>query len=141
MLKLTLIGVLMVCVTVTIHALGTGLWFQLLKKESLDFRKISRLLLVLIFTSVFFLFLHIIEIMLWAVMYLQLVTVDVLNSHLEAFYFSIVTFTTLGYGDITLGEKWRILSGIEAVNGVLLIGWTTALLFALIQNALKKTLR
>jgi hypothetical protein len=39
----------------------------------------------------------------------------------EALYFLIVTFTTVGYGDITLGaEEWRLLSGTEALNGVLL---------------------
>ena len=51
-----------------------------------------------------------------------------------ALYFSFVTFTTLGYGDITLSEGWRLLSGIEALNGLLLVGWTTALLFAIVQR-------
>ena len=54
----------------------------------------------------------------------------------QAVYFSLVTFTTLGYGDITLDAPWRILTGIEALNGVLLLGWSTALTFAVIQTAL-----
>ena len=53
------------------------------------------------------------------------------------YYYSFITLTTLGYGDITLSEGWRILSGIEALNGLLLVGWTTALLFAIVQKSLK----
>ena len=140
MLKLTFIGILLVCATVTIHALGTGIWLQLLVKNSSHLGKAYALLKVLVFTSVLFLILHLIEIMLWAITYRQLVAAGELKSFGEAFYFSIVTFTTLGYGDITLSEQWRILSGVEAVNGILLVGWTTALLFAVIQYAIKKTL-
>ena len=50
------------------------------------------------------------------------------------YYFSFVTMTTLGYGDITLNSDWRILSGLEAIDGILLIGWTTAFLFAVLQR-------
>jgi len=138
MLKLTFIGFLLVCATVTIHALGTALWLRLLVKNSAHLGKAYHLLKVLVFTSALFLLMHFIEIMLWAITYRQLVAVDELKSFGEAFYFSIVTFTTLGYGDITLSEQWRILSGVEAVNGILLVGWTTALLFAVIQYAIKK---
>ncbi len=48
-----------------------------------------------------------------------------------------MTYTTLGYGDITLSGPWRIMSGIEAINGVLLAGWSTAALFALVQKILQ----
>ena len=51
-----------------------------------------------------------------------------------AVYFSFVTFTTLGYGDITLSEGYRLLSGIQALNGILLVGWSTALMFAVVQK-------
>ncbi len=139
MLKLTLVGILLVCATVTVHALGTGLWLRVLLSNRARFENGRQLLKVLIFTSVLFVLLHFIEIMLWAVTYRQLIGTDELKSFQEAFYFSIVTFTTLGYGDITLSEQWRILSGVEAVNGILLVGWTTALLFAVIQSAIKKT--
>lgn len=52
----------------------------------------------------------------------------------EAIYFSLVTFTTLGYGDITLSENWRVMSAFEATNGVLMLGWTTALIVAVGQR-------
>lgn len=62
---------------------------------------------------------------LWAWVYLL---IGVFN-HLEpALYFSIVTFSTLGYGDIVLGPQWRILGALTAVNGVIIVGLNTAVL-------------
>jgi Ion channel len=46
----------------------------------------------------------------------------------EAVYFSTVTFTTLGFGDITLSREWRLTSSLQAVSGILLFGWSTAFL-------------
>jgi hypothetical protein len=46
----------------------------------------------------------------------------------------MVTFTTLGYGDITLTESWRLLAAFEAANGSIMFGWTTALVVALLHS-------
>ena len=46
----------------------------------------------------------------------------------QALYFSTVSFSTLGFGDLTLGVNWRVLGAIEAVNGLVLIAWSTAFL-------------
>ncbi|MBW2386790.1 MAG: two pore domain potassium channel family protein [Deltaproteobacteria bacterium] len=51
-----------------------------------------------------------------------------------ALYFSIVTFTTLGYGDVTLDADWRLLASIQAANGTIMFGWTTALVMAVIRR-------
>ena len=48
----------------------------------------------------------------------------------EALYFSTVSFSTLGFGDVTLGVDWRVLGAIEAVNGLVLIAWSTAFLMS-----------
>ena len=77
---------------------------------------------------------HLSQILVWAVTYRFLVPDDELQSLEKSMYFSFVTFTTLGYGDITLGEEFRMLSGIQALNGILLIGWSTAVLFAIVQR-------
>ncbi|MDT0583370.1 ion channel [Brumicola blandensis] len=61
----------------------------------------------------------------WALMFLQL---DVLTTLESALYFSIVTFTTLGYGDLILTDSWRILGSLCAVNGLILVGLNTAFL-------------
>jgi hypothetical protein len=72
----------------------------------------------------------IIQAWVWAHLYLAL---GALGSLEEAAYFSTVTFTTLGFGDITLDKTWRLLSSFEAANGLLMFGWSTALVFAAVQ--------
>jgi hypothetical protein len=66
----------------------------------------------------------------WALLY---VAVEALPSYEEAFYFSIVTYSTLGYGDIVLDKQWRLLSALEAANGLIMFGWTTAMVFVAVQ--------
>jgi hypothetical protein len=55
-----------------------------------------------------------------------------------AFYFSMVTFTTLGYGDVVLTGNWRTLASIQAANGMIVFGWTMALTFVFIQRVYNK---
>ena len=49
----------------------------------------------------------------------------------------MVTFTTLGYGDITLAREWQLLTGVEGMVGITVFGLTTAMLFAVIQKSWK----
>lgn len=71
------------------------------------------------------------DILLWAWVYRQVGAVHGLEASL---YFSGITFTTVGYGDITLARCWRLLSVGEAVNGVLMAGWSAAQLIFLGQR-------
>lgn len=71
------------------------------------------------------------ECMIWAGWYTWTGAIDQFET---AIYFSIVTFTTLGYGDITLGADWRILASMEAATGIIVFGWSTAIVFMAIQN-------
>ena len=68
---------------------------------------------------------HTIESWIWAVFYWLAGETKNLS---EAVYFSTVTFTTLGFGDVTLSENWRLTSSLQAVSGILLFGWSTAFL-------------
>ena len=54
----------------------------------------------------------------------------------ESLYFSMVSFTTLGFGDVTLPQEWRILSGMIAANGLVLFGLNTAFLIEMLQRTL-----
>ncbi len=136
MLRVSLIGAAIVALTVVIHAIGSTMWVRHITKHHGDDQPwLNRVAIsILIRTVLTLIALHAIEIMLWAGSYIVLLPDGDLASFEEAVYFSFVTFTTLGYGDITLTEGWRILSGIEALNGILLIGWTTAMLFAVVQR-------
>ena len=62
---------------------------------------------------------------LWAAAFMLL---DIFQDPEVALYFSIVSFTTLGFGDIILDEQWRLLSGMAAANGLMLFGLNTAIL-------------
>jgi hypothetical protein len=73
----------------------------------------------------------VVEVLLWAVTFLALNAIEGLE---QALYFSMVTFTTLGYGDIVLADQWRLLASFEAVNGIIMFGWTTAVVIAVVQR-------
>lgn len=137
MFALLFVSVLLVAVTVLIHAYGTHYWMRFMGSQFVDahgnFHQ-GKILPAIISTAVTLLLLHVIEVIIWAVAYRLLTPIGSLDTFEKAVYFSSVTFTTLGYGDITLPlEEWRLLSGVEALNGILLVGWTTAFLFAVVQ--------
>jgi len=51
-----------------------------------------------------------------------------------ALYFSLATYTTIGFGDVVVGPGWRVLAGIEGLTGILLVGWSTAFVFAVVNR-------
>ena len=79
----------------------------------------------------------VVEVWMWALLYLYNPLITALPDLETAFYFSMVTFTTLGYGDVVLTGEWRSLASIQAANGVIIFGWTTALIFYFIQKIYK----
>ena len=70
---------------------------------------------------------HLIEIALWGLMYTWR---GAMPDAQTAFYFSVVTYTTTGYGDLVLPPEWRLVGGIEALTGILMCGASTAFFFA-----------
>jgi hypothetical protein len=137
MLKSILIGTGLLVLTVGIHAVGSNFWIEFVMRRYADRDGTWRgrdTLPILMGTAMMLLLLHFVEVMVWALTYLSLPADANFDSFEQAVYFSLVTFTTLGYGDITLGPEWRVLSGLEAMNGILLFGWTTALLFVVVQR-------
>ena len=142
MLKMIAVGVVLVGVTFTIHAVGSTWWIGRLIRRYAgrdgSWRSGSTAW-CLMSTGNVLLVMHLLEALAWAVTFWLLPAHANLKTFEEAVYFSTVTFTTLGYGDITLSPPWRLLSGIEAMNGILLAGWSTALLFSVVQRSWKLT--
>jgi len=77
---------------------------------------------------------HLLEMALWAVLF---VVCGEFPGFANAFYHSAVNFTTLGYGDIIMRPSWRLLGPLEAANGVLMFGVSTAMIFAVIQRVVQ----
>lgn len=88
-------------------------------------------LTLLLAASVGLFALHTLEIWLHAAAYLL---VGAAANFEEALYFSTVTYTTLGYGDIVLAQTWRIFGAIEGATGLMMIGWSTAFLVSILAQ-------
>ena len=74
---------------------------------------------------------HLAEIAAWAIFYYWKGALPDLPS---AFYFSAVTYTTTGYGDLTLPREWRLVGGVESLTGILMCGWSTGFFFAVVSR-------
>ncbi len=124
----------MVALTVVIHIAGIIGLIAYLKASGARFvghRNYIVMTRVLIVTILGIFFVHTVEIWTWAVLYFWLGEFETMERSL---YFSTVTFTTLGYGDITLQERWQLLSSFEAANGIILFGVSTAFVFGVIRK-------
>ncbi len=74
---------------------------------------------------------HYLEIAIWATLYRFL---EIAPKDTDSFYFAFVNYTTLGYGDMIPVEYWRLLGPITAMNGVLLFGWSTAVIYDVLRT-------
>jgi hypothetical protein len=77
---------------------------------------------------------HVAEVGVWALAYGM---VEVAAPGSDVLYFAFVNYTTLGYGDIVPVERWRVLGPMAAMNGVLLFGWSTAVIFEVMRQAMR----
>jgi hypothetical protein len=124
------LATLMVGLTVAIHLGGLlGLLWVLRDRAHRIRARESRLvpLGVILFVVLGLVAIHSIEIWLYAA---AVWAIGAVSDFETALYFSTVTFTTLGYGDVVLGGNWRLFGAIEAGNGLILFGWSTAFLLS-----------
>lgn len=75
--------------------------------------------------------LHLVEIGVYAIIYASAGAVPPFDS---ALYFSAVTFTTIGYGDVTVEGPWRLFAALEGLTGIILVSWSAAFLVAVIRR-------
>ena len=78
---------------------------------------------------------HLLQFAIWALLFVQLGEFTDFNL---AFYHSVVNFTSLGYGDVVMSEKWRLLGGLEAANGILMFGLSAGALLATMTRLFRK---
>lgn len=132
-----LIGLVMIGLTIVVNTAGVVFLLKYLGRH-LEGRakknKQPHLFRAILSITIGLLVLHLAEAYMWAVLYRLLPAQPSLESMHDAFYFSIVTLTTLGYGDITLSGDWQLLSGLESMIGIIMFGMTTALLYAVVQK-------
>ena len=90
-----------------------------------------RLIVVMIATVSVLMVAHFAEVLVWALMY---TIVGAAPAGTDLVYFAFVNYTTLGYGDVTPVERWHLLGPMTAMNGVLLFGWSTAVIVEALRN-------
>lgn len=134
MLLNIVIAVALMMVTTAIHAGGMVLASHGVRAHALngkDRLRFSQLFWVSYVIQLMFV-VALLEVVVWAGAYVALGAVEGLE---KAAYFSMVTFTTLGYGEIVLDERWRLLASCQAATGIIMFGWTTAIVIAAVQKA------
>ena len=130
MLGLILVAFILVSINVSIHATGMVALFRWVFRQRpriLEKFGASDEIWLLIRIFAVFVSLHLAQICAWAAFYTLW---GGLENFETALYFSISSYTTIGYGDVVLPPKWRLLGGIEGVTGVLMFGWSTGAIFA-----------
>ncbi|HEX7781044.1 MAG TPA: potassium channel family protein [Vicinamibacterales bacterium] len=131
MLSKPLAGLLLMAVCVAIHAGGVTWALRKLRMGQLVPRGFWPVTWLFVLVAAWMILLHLLEIAAWGLVYLWRGAIGDLPS---ALYFSAVTYTTTGYGDIVLPETWRLVGGIEALTGILMCGWTTGFFFAVVNR-------
>jgi hypothetical protein len=134
MLKHLLVLFLLVSACVTIHGLGmmlglrwlTGVWPS--KEHSFTLPRVFWILIRVVFGL---LLLHLLQISVWAAAYH---VKGCFPSFDIAFYYSATSYSTVGYGDVIPPAPWRVFGAIEAVTGVLMFGWSTGVLFSIVNH-------
>ena len=116
---------------VVIHAAGIA--FSLRRLRRMPAATVRFWLSVWLFVRVagWIVLLHLAEIGIWALFYTWRGALPDLPSSV---YFSAVTYTTTGYGDLVLPSEWRLVGAVEALTGILMCGWSTGFFLALVNR-------
>jgi hypothetical protein len=134
MIHQSIFALFLTSVTVLVHATGTvyvaipaaGIWTRSVKSP--DSRRPGWTLIRLVSLL---LALHLVESAVWAAAF---TVANVLPDFKSALYYSLTSYTTVGYGDVLPATSWRLLGPIEAAVGVLMLGWSTAIIVAAVER-------
>jgi hypothetical protein len=127
-------GLVLMALCVAIHATGLTAALRWIRNRALpvvpSFGQSAGLLIGIAAWSVL---LHLLQITVWGLFYAWRGAMLDLPS---ALYFSAVTYTTTGYGDLVLPKEWRLVGGVEALTGILMCGLSTGFFFAVLSKTL-----
>jgi hypothetical protein len=121
-------------INLIIHAVLLGAIVWTVRRLAISDSMVPRFLqytLTIVATGTLLVAGHFIEVMLWAYTY---AFVGAASPGTDLVYFAFGNYTTLGYGDVTPVPQWHLLGPMTALNGVLLIGWSTALIFEILRR-------
>jgi hypothetical protein len=134
MVQQLLLALALASVTVVLHAVGTvkiviplaGVW-----RRSLQAAEVPRSVWMPTRLVSLLLVLHLAEVAIWAAAY---AAVGLFSDFETSLYYSLKSYTTVGYGDVLPAAQWRLLGPIEAAVGILMLGWSTGVIVAAVQR-------
>ena len=133
MLRQFLVSIAVSVCNIAIHAIVMAAVLRVARAadERATSRPSLRRVAVMIATVSVFMAAHIVEVLVWSLAYMMVGTAP---PGTDFIYFAFVNYTTLGYGDVVPVERWQLLGPMTAMNGVLLFGWSTAVIFAVLRK-------
>ncbi len=128
---ITAFGIVAVCLVIHITGMVTLAEWMLRRRATLGKQPgMARSILLLLNAFGFIIVLHLVETAIWAAFYQWQ---ELFPDYETSLYFSLGSYTTIGYGDVVLPQRWRLLGGIEGVSGVLLCGLSGAFIFVIVS--------
>ena len=136
MLDQFLVGAAVSVCNITIHALVMAAVVRIAQTAAAKrtSRQSLRLISVMTATVSVLMVAHASEVIVWSMAY---AIVDAAPAGADLVYFAFVNYTTLGYGDVIPVQRWRLLGPMTAMNGVLLFGWSTAVIFEVLRRTMR----
>ena len=130
-----LVGSVVSVINIMIHALVTVGAVGIARSAGLRHtaRPRSHLMAVMVATAAVLMVAHTLEVFVWALAYAM---VGAAPAGSDLVDFAFVNYTTLGYGDVTPVKEWRLIGPMAAMNGILMFGWSTAVLFEVLRKTI-----
>jgi hypothetical protein len=137
MLRQLLFGGAVSVANIAIHAFVMTIVVQVVQRASAKSKIGSSIYLVVVMipTVLVLMATHTAEVMVWAFGYY---IANAAPEGADRLYFAFVNYTTLGYGDVVPVARWRLLGPMTAMNGILLFGWSTAVIFEVLRKAIAR---
>jgi hypothetical protein len=135
MLRQFLVGLAISICNIAIHAIVMAAVLRVARigNERATSHQSFRLITVMAAVVSVLMVAHTAEVVIWSLAY---AIVGVAPTGTDLVYFAFVNYTTLGYGDVTPLQRWHLLGPMTAMNGVLLFGWSTAVIFEVLRKTM-----